>query len=112
MLAGMCWAAEATTPGPSLINDAPIITGISGMIFKKAVKNKSPNAKKVHIVKEEPKDCTYLADYSYPFNPGYANMFNGLRDAVVDIKGNYFVIDYFAGEGNPTMLYGRIFACP
>ncbi len=135
-------SAKATPAENSLLNFSPITKGPSGFPFKKAVKNKSRNAKVVHIVKEEPKGCTYLADYGYSVNAGYMNMYNGLRDAVVDIGGNYYVIDAVmpssvtfpaANNSVPTggilpmkqnqfspavsagvhpMLYGRIFACP
>ena len=135
-------SAKATPAENSLLNFSPITKGPSGFPFKKAVKNKSRNAKAVHIVRDEPKGCTYLADYSYSVNAGYMNMYNGLRDAVVDIGGNYYVIDAVmpssvtfpaAHHSVPTggilprtrdqfspavsagvhpMLYGRIFACP
>ena len=112
LFTGIGLAKEESSSSSSRPNQASIIKGPSGMIFKKAIKNNTQNAQAVHFVKEEPKGCTYLADYSYPFNPGHENMYNGLRDAVADINGNYFVIDHFAGSGNPTMLCGRIFSCP
>ena len=83
---------------------------------KKAIKKTSALARSIRIVKNEPSNCRYVADYAYSFQYWSIKeeVLDHLRQTTADAGGNYFVLDVAQMEGSTGVLavLGRVFACP